>query len=170
MWCRSGLRPPHPSGPSLPHVCVGSWGSGPVVGEQLATVLPCPVSGGPWWSVTWEGGPCPPEGGLWRGHPPGASRVPCRGHLAPLHLYHGLRFHGNPLLQESQAHESFSTIIILKNVAPLSLPTRRAVSMETGVETVGRRGSQVRPFPWMCAGPAEPGPGPLCSPVSPRLS
>lgn len=88
-------------------------------------------------------------------------------HLS-IYVY-GLGFHGNPLLQEAQAHESFSTIIILKNVTPLSLPTRRAVSMETGVETAGGRGSQVRPFPWMSAGPAVLGPGLPCSQVFPCL-
>ena len=65
-----------------------------------------------------------------------------------------LEFPWKPLLQETQAHESFSTIIIFKNLAPCFLAhIQISVSMETGIETASRRGSQIWLFPMVvCLG------------------
>ena len=55
--------------------------------------------------------------------PPGAVTT-VGGHPAPLiSVCLWLEFPWKPPLQETQAHESFSTIIFLKNLAPPSLLT-----------------------------------------------
>lgn len=79
-------------------------------------------------SVIWEGCSCvlagewrasPSRGGLWSRPPAPESSYPWWGntkHLLVL-VCLWLEFPWKPLLQEAQAHESFSTIIIFKNLA-----------------------------------------------------